>query len=94
MYGHTRQISQQLEVNLMFKTVIGIAAVAVFIGFALASPPAKETLEKSLEDPRSHNEIRFELGKDGAVHPVHYIEFESPVILGKLPETTKIKSEN
>ena len=27
MYGHTRQISQQLEVNLMFKTVIGIAMI-------------------------------------------------------------------
>jgi hypothetical protein len=73
----------------MFKTVIGLTALAVFIGFATASPPAKETLEKNFEIPKSRSEIRFELGKNGVIHPVQFIEFESPVILRKLPETNK-----
>ena len=89
MYGHTRQISQQLEVNLMFKTVIGIAAVAVFIGFALASPVSKKTLEKNLKEQKAYNEIRFELGKDGLIQPVHFIEFERPIIFRKLLEINK-----
>jgi len=73
----------------MFKAAIGIVAIAVFIGFTPASPIAKKTLEKSFENRTAHNEIRFELGKDGIIHPVHFIEFESAIIFRKLLETNK-----
>ena len=89
IYGHTHQISWQSEVNLMFKAAIGIIAIAVFIGFTPASPIVKKTLEKSFESRKAHSEIRFELGKNGVVRPVHFIEFESPIIFRKLQETNK-----
>ena len=78
----------------MFKTAIGSTAIAVFIGFALAPPLTKKTLEKTLESPKTHSEIRFELGKDGVVHPIHFIDFGESDVLGKLQKTTKIQSKN
>jgi len=78
----------------MFKTAIGTAAVAVFIGFAIAAPPTKKTLEESIESLKTHSEIRFELGKDGVVHPVHFIDFKNSDVLHKIQKTTKTKSEN
>ena len=78
----------------MFKTAIGSTAIAVFIGFALASPPVKKTLEKSIESPKPHSEIRFELGKDGLVYPVHFIDFENSDVPGKFQKTIKIQSKN
>jgi hypothetical protein len=78
----------------MFKTAIGSTAIAVFIGFASTQPLTKKTLEKTLENPKAPSEIRFELGKGGVVHPIHFIDFGKSDVLEKLQKTTKTKSEN